>query len=87
MQSIWPSIESAINFSVDFQQDNGTIPWSIDSNNDIENDFLLIGCSSILKSIECGIALVNILDQTKNIKKWKKAFITIKCNSRSNWQV
>ena len=49
-----------------------TIPWSIDNNNDIENDFLLTGCSSILKSIECGIALANIIDQTENIEKWKK---------------
>ena len=49
LKSIWSSIELAINFSVDLQQDNGTIPWSIDSNNEIENDFLLTGCSSILK--------------------------------------
>ena len=32
LKSIWSSIELAINFSVDLQQDNGTIPWSIDSN-------------------------------------------------------
>ena len=77
LQSIWPSIVSAINFSVDLQQDNGTIPWSIDSKNQIENDYLLTGCSSILKSIECGIALSNILDETENIKKWKKAYLLL----------
>ena len=77
MKSIWSSIELAINFSVDLQQDNGTIPWSIDSNNEIENDFLLTGCSSILKSIECGIAISNILDETENIKKWKKAYLLL----------
>ena len=52
LQSIWSSIELAVNFSVELQQDNGTIPWSIDNNNQIENDYLLTGCSSILKSIE-----------------------------------
>ena len=77
LQSIWPSIESAINFSVDLQQDNGTIPWSVDSNNQIENDYLITGCSSIVKSIECGIALSNILNKTENIKKWKKAYLLL----------
>ena len=77
LQSIWSSIELAVNFSVELQQDNGTIPWSIDNNNQIENDYLLTGCSSILKSIECGIALSKILNQTENIEKWKKAHLLL----------
>ena len=77
LQSIWSSIELAVNFSVELQQDNGTIPWSINNNNQIENDYLLTGCSSILKSIECGIALSKILNQTENIEKWKKAHLLL----------
>ena len=77
LQSIWSSIESAVNFSVELQQDNGTIPWSINNNSQIENDYLLTGCSSILKSIECGIALSKILNQTENIEKWKKAHLLL----------
>ena len=77
LQSIWSSIELAVNFSVELQQDNGTIPWSINSNSQIENDYLLTGCSSILKSIECGIALSKILNETENIEKWKKAHLLL----------
>ena len=77
LQSIWSSIELAVNFSVELQQDNGTIPWSINNNSQIENDYLLTGCSSILKSIECGIALSKILNQTENIEKWKKAHLLL----------
>ncbi len=77
LQSIWSSIELAVNFSVELQQDNGTIPWSIDNNSRIENDYLLTGCSSILKSIECGIALSKILNETENIEKWKKAHLLL----------
>ena len=77
LQSIWSSIKLAVNFSVEFQQENGTIPWSINNNNQIENDYLLTGCSSILKSIECGIALSKILNETENIEKWKKAHLLL----------
>ena len=77
LQSIWSSIELAVNFSVELQQDNGTIPWSINNNSQIENDYLLTGCSSILKSIECGIALSKILNETENIEKWKKAHLLL----------
>ena len=55
LEELWPTIKSAINFSVNLQTSNGTIPWSIDSNGEIEKDYLLTGSSSILKSIECGM--------------------------------
>ena len=77
LQSIWSSIELAVNFSVELQQDNGTIHWSINNNSQIENDYLLTGCSSILKSIECSIALSKILNKTENIEKWKKAHLLL----------
>ena len=70
---LWETIDSAINFSLNLQDSNGTIPWSVDKNNQIENDFLLTGASSILKSLECAIAISKILDLDSN-KKWTKAY-------------
>ena len=70
---LWETIDSAINFSLNLQDSNGTIPWSVDKNNQIENDFLLTGASSILKSLECAIAISKILDLDSN-KKWSKAY-------------
>jgi hypothetical protein len=70
---LWETIDSAIDFSLNLQGSNGTIPWSVDKNNQIENDFLLTGASSILKSLECAIAISKILDLDSN-KKWTKAY-------------
>ena len=70
LEELWPTIKSAINFSVNLQTSNGTIPWSIDINGEIEKDYLLTGSSSILKSIECGIAIANILGDHIVIEKW-----------------
>lgn len=75
---LWPTIESAINFSINIQNMKGTIPWSIDRKGNIENDYLLTGSSSILKSLECAIAISKILNQTKNISKWKKSYSLLK---------
>ena len=49
LEKLWHAIESAINFSLNLQIKNGTIPWSINEHGEIENDFLLTGSSSILK--------------------------------------
>ena len=74
LEYLWPSIESAINFSIKLQIQNGTIPWSVDKNQKIEKDFLLTGSSSILKSIECGIAISKIIKSTKNLEDWSHSY-------------
>ena len=74
LEELWPAIELAINFSLNLQIKNGTIPWSINKHGEIENDFLITGTSSILKSIECGLAISNILKKNKNIECWIKSY-------------
>ena len=74
LKELWPSIESAINFSLNLQIKNGTIPWSIDKYGEIEEDFLITGSSSILKSIECGLAISKILKKDKDLKSWIKSY-------------
>ena len=74
LKELWPTIESAVNFSINYQITNGTIPWSIDSDGLVEEDYLLTGSSSILKSIECAIAIAKILDNKTNINKWTQSY-------------
>ena len=74
LKKLWPTIESAVNFSISYQITNGTIPWSIDSDGLVEEDYLLTGSSSILKSIECAIAIAKILDNKSNINKWIQSY-------------
>ena len=74
LETLWHAIESAINFSLNLQIKNGTIPWSINEHGEIENDFLLTGSSSILKSIECGLAISYILKKDNNTERWTKSY-------------
>jgi uncharacterized protein (DUF608 family) len=74
LRELWPAINSAVNFSINLQNANGTIPWSIDSDGLVEEDYLLTGSSSILKSIECAIAIAKILDNKSNINKWTQSY-------------
>ena len=53
---------------------NGTIPWSVDERGEIENDFLITGSSSILKSIDCGLAISKILQKNKNVENWIESY-------------
>ena len=48
LEILWPTIELAINFVINIQSQNGTIPWSVDEDDIVENDFLLISLRYIL---------------------------------------
>ena len=73
LEYLWPNIKLALKFSLSLQIPNGTIPWSIDENGKIEEDYLLTGSSSILKSIECGIAISKLLNDKENISNWTQS--------------
>ena len=73
LEYLWPNIKLALKFSVSLQIPNGTIPWSIDEGGKIEEDYLLTGSSSILKSIECGIAISKLLNDKENISNWTQS--------------
>ena len=74
LEYLWPNIKLALKFSLSLQIPNGTIPWSIDENGKIEEDYLLTGSSSILKSIECGIAISKLLNDKENTSNWAKSY-------------
>jgi len=74
LEYLWPNIKLAFKFSLSLQISSGTIPWSIDENGHIEEDYLLTGSSSILKSIECGIAISKLLNDQENITNWTKSY-------------
>ena len=61
LQNHWESIKSGIAFSLSLQNDSGAIAWNVDDKGEVDDDYLLTGCSSITKSLECGIAICQIL--------------------------
>ena len=42
LEKLWPSIKLAINFSLNLQMSNGTIPWAVDERGEIENDLYML---------------------------------------------
>jgi len=60
--SLWPHVEAAIDFVLRWQNDDGTIRWSLDALGRRETYALLTGSSSIFHSLRCAVALAERLD-------------------------
>ncbi len=60
--SLWPHVEAAIDFVLRWQNDDGTIRWSLDALGRRESYALLTGSSSIFHSLRCAVALAERLD-------------------------
>ena len=76
IKQMWPSLIKAIDFSISLQNQKGTIPWCINEDGLPDDEYLLTASSSILKSLECGIALFKIInDQNQSrLESWELAY-------------
>jgi hypothetical protein len=70
-QEVFPTIERALNFVCQLQHEQGDIQWAISELENLPRDALLTACSSILRSMECGIAIAEVLE--KNCEVWVQA--------------
>lgn len=71
VNEIFPTIERGIEFALSHQKPDGDIQWAISKAETLPNDALVTACSSILRSLECAIALAEIL----NIEhKWEQPY-------------
>ena len=73
LQSFWEPVKKGILFSLSLQNINGAVAWNVDESSKIDEDYLLTGCSSITKSIECAIAICQALGHQDYEEKWKIA--------------
>ena len=55
LEKFWDSIERGALFALNLQHSNGAIAWNVDEAGIKDEDYLLTGCSSIAKSLECTI--------------------------------
>jgi hypothetical protein len=62
LRVLWPTVERAIDYALDFQRETGEIAWRGD---DPEDGALLTGSSSIHLSLRCAIALADRLGQER----------------------
>ena len=73
LQTFWEPVKKGILFSLSLQHNNGAIAWNIDEFKKIDEDYLLTGCSSIAKSLECAIAICQILEWQSLESEWRAA--------------
>ncbi len=73
LQTFWEPVKKGILFSLSLQHSNGAIAWNIDEFQKIDEDYLLTGCSSIAKSLECAIAICQILEWQSLESEWRAA--------------
>ena len=71
LRTLWPTVKSALDFVCGLQAASGEIYWALDTRTGINKDALLTGCSSIFKSLECGIAIADELSEGASI--WKRS--------------
>ena len=73
LQNFWEPVKKGILFSLSLQHSNGAIAWNIDESEKIDEDYLLTGCSSIAKSLECAIAICQVLEHQSIESEWRDA--------------
>ena len=73
LQEFWEPVKKGILFSLSLQHSNGAIAWNIDEFEVIDEDYLLTGCSSIAKSLECAIAICQALGNQNYESEWRIA--------------
>ena len=71
LRDLWPVISRALDFVLELQAETGEIYWALDTRTGINKDALLTGCSSIYRSLDCGIAIAQVLDEPH--AHWQRA--------------
>jgi len=80
VKSIWPHARKGINFCLNLQNNKGTIPWCLNEEGLPGDDYLITGSSSILKSLECAIALSKIIKDTDKLMldSWETSYLKLR---------
>ena len=63
LAEMWPAVNRAIRYVLNWQSDLGEIYWAIDAEKGIDNDALVTGCCSIHKSLDCAIRIADVLSE------------------------
>ena len=71
LQKYWPMVAKALDFVTAQQTPAGDILWAVTGRGQRMDDALVTGCSSIYKSLECGLELAKLLGKPQ--VSWQKA--------------
>lgn len=82
LERLFPSLEKAMEFVISSQTSKGDIYWAKEEGIEILDDSLITGSSSIYKSLECAIAIYNILG--KPIENLSESRLSLKNSINNN---
>ena len=71
LRDMWPVVTAALDFVLSLQAESGEVYWALDTRTGINKDALITGCSSIYRSLDCGIAIAQVLDEP--YAHWQRA--------------
>ncbi|MBF0118439.1 MAG: phenyltransferase domain-containing protein [Desulfobacterales bacterium] len=71
LNEMWLTIESAIDYVINMQGEDGEIFWAKRNDGTIDKTVLLTGCSSIYMSISCALKIASILNKEK--PEWRSS--------------
>ncbi len=71
LREMWPVVTAALDFVLSLQAETGEIYWALDTRTGINKDALVTGCSSIYRSLDCGIAIAQVLGEP--YAHWQRA--------------
>ena len=72
---MWPTVEAALEFVLALQMPRGAIHWARDARGRLVPGALLAGCSSIFKSMECGLRIASTLGEPR--PRWRRACLRL----------
>lgn len=75
VQAWWPMVERALDFVLTLQRPDGTFSWAKEALGTDEEDALLAGNASILKSLEAGLYLAGVFETSR--PAWAEARATL----------
>lgn len=71
LEQMWPCVRDGLDFACSLQTEHGEIAWALKPDGIPDGDALITGCSSIYKSLECGLNMAQTLGLSK--PEWDKA--------------
>ena len=75
LESMWPCMERAIDFSISLQADGGEIYWARSPEDRIDPMALLTGCSSIFMSLKSALTIAALVGKKR--PDWERAWLRL----------
>lgn len=71
LETLWPTVEAALDFAVANQRSTGEIAWAVDPDGEPDDEALITGCSNLAFSLECGRRIARVVGEDR--PDWRRA--------------